>query len=63
MFKIKCAFVGENNFNIIKMHGTTIKKKSLFLFQYSCCGHSRVLTDILMRVQVCDSVLTHLPCN
>jgi hypothetical protein len=22
---IKCAFVGENNFNIIKMHGTTIK--------------------------------------
>jgi hypothetical protein len=22
---IKCAFVGESNFNIIKMHGTTIK--------------------------------------
>jgi hypothetical protein len=26
MCLIKCAFVGENNFNIIKMHGTTIKK-------------------------------------
>jgi hypothetical protein len=24
---IKCAIVGEKNFNIIKMHGTTIKKK------------------------------------
>jgi hypothetical protein len=25
IFSIKCTFVGENNFNIIKMHGTTIK--------------------------------------
>jgi hypothetical protein len=25
MCSIKCAFFGENNFNIIKMHGTTIK--------------------------------------
>jgi hypothetical protein len=25
---IKCAFVGEKNFNIIKMHGTTIKNLS-----------------------------------
>jgi hypothetical protein len=25
MCLIKCAFVGEKNFNIIKMHGTTIQ--------------------------------------
>jgi hypothetical protein len=31
MCLIKCAFVGEKNFNIIKMHGTTIKKERLFI--------------------------------
>jgi hypothetical protein len=25
MCSVNCAFVGESNFNIIKMHGTTIK--------------------------------------
>jgi hypothetical protein len=25
VYLIKCAFVGEKNFKIIKMHGTTIK--------------------------------------
>jgi hypothetical protein len=28
--KIKCAFVGEKNFNIIKMHGTTMKMHNYF---------------------------------
>jgi hypothetical protein len=27
-----CAFVGETNFNIIKMHGTTIKIMGKFIF-------------------------------
>jgi hypothetical protein len=31
MWLVKCAFVGERNFNIIKMHGTIIKIVGLYL--------------------------------
>jgi hypothetical protein len=38
---IKCAFVGEKNFNIIKMHGTTIKKNYILLtFSTGCLSQS-----------------------
>jgi hypothetical protein len=39
------AFVGEKNFNIIKMHGTTIKIQcnlSLRWFDISACFHVRM---------------------
>jgi hypothetical protein len=32
MCSINCTFVGENNFNIIKMHCTTIKIKEFLLY-------------------------------
>ena len=35
---------------------------SLLVFQYLCCGHSSVLTGILMRVPVCGC-MSHLLCN
>jgi hypothetical protein len=34
IFSIKCAFVGKNNFNIIKMHGTTIIKIYVARYAY-----------------------------
>jgi hypothetical protein len=31
---MKGAFVGEKNFDVIKMHGTTIKKNNFHMFFY-----------------------------
>jgi hypothetical protein len=37
MCSINCAFVGENNFNIIKMYGTTIKITLKFCSVVATC--------------------------
>jgi hypothetical protein len=35
---INCAFVVEKDFNIIKMHGKTIKKRKYFVIKYEQPG-------------------------
>ena len=40
-----------------------LKGTSILSFQYLCCGHSNVLTDILMRAQVHGYVFTHVLWN
>jgi hypothetical protein len=40
---IKSVFVGEKNFNVIKMHVTTIKKKKLWFFVESLTYNSTVI--------------------
>jgi hypothetical protein len=34
MCSIKCAFFGGNHFNIIMMHGTTIKKGNVLVYRH-----------------------------
>jgi hypothetical protein len=46
---MKCAFVGEGNFNIIKMHGTTIKKR-VELFNSALAGKLCVKVEDLYSV-------------
>ena len=36
MCLLKGAFVGEKNFDVIKMHGTTIKKVCMYVYIYMC---------------------------
>jgi hypothetical protein len=48
MCLIKGAFVGENNFDVIKMHGTTIKINFLTLFLTSDILKKQYFNEIIL---------------